>query len=64
MDAMGIGCWNESSSMTLGGGIDDVEEDDSSDGGSGSEGKFIFVVGRLALFVLLSTLFLPNRILD
>ena len=41
--AIGIGCWNDSSSMTFGGGMEDVDEDDSSDGGSGSEGKFIVV---------------------
>ena len=52
MDAIGIGCWNESSSMTFGGGIEDVDEDDSSDGGSGSEGKFIFVsCGRRGVLV-------------
>ena len=50
MTAIGIGCWRESSSMTLGGGIEDVDEDDSSDGGRGSEGKFIF-----AAFLLIST---------
>ena len=68
MAAIGIGCWKDSSSMTFGGGIEDVEEDDSSDGGSGSEGKFIIGPFR-RVCVVVNTFFrrpclLPNRILD